>query len=164
MKCRSPGSASRRVFDSLRAMPPLSHPLGFLLVALPGWIHQQQCDAIDYLREENRVLREQLSPRRVRFTDNQRVRLSCEGEEAQPAHAHGDRGDRHPGYAARVASEAHRPQVRRQPRSPRDTERRLRQSRRESTSRSASSPRPEVGQVLTSVPTGSGTAPGVAVP
>jgi len=48
------------VFDSLRAMPPLSHPLRFLLVALSAWINQQECDAIDYLQEEIRVLPEQL--------------------------------------------------------------------------------------------------------
>ena len=58
-------------------MLPLSPPLRFLLVALAGWINQQQCDMIDYLREENRVLRAQLGPRRVRFTDDQRVRLAA---------------------------------------------------------------------------------------
>jgi hypothetical protein len=58
-------------------MPPLSQPLRFLLVALASWINEQQRDAIDYLREENRVLREQLGGRRVRFTDDQRVRLAA---------------------------------------------------------------------------------------
>ena len=48
-------------------MPPVSPPLRFLLVALAGWIHQQQRDVIDYLQAENRVLREQLGPRRGRF-------------------------------------------------------------------------------------------------
>ncbi len=43
------------------------------LVALAGWINQQQRDVIDYLREENRVLREQPGPRRLRFTDDQRM-------------------------------------------------------------------------------------------
>jgi len=61
-------------------MPPLSHPLRFLLVALAGWINQQQCDAIDYLQKENRVLRGQLGPRRVRFTDDQRVRLAAKAK------------------------------------------------------------------------------------
>ena len=61
-------------------MAPLSHPLRFLLVALAGWINQQQRDVIDYLREENRVLREQLGPRRVRFTDDQRVRLAAKAK------------------------------------------------------------------------------------
>jgi hypothetical protein len=44
-------------------MVPLCHPLRILLVALAGWINQQQRDIIDYLQEENRVLREQLGPR-----------------------------------------------------------------------------------------------------
>ena len=58
-------------------MPSLSHPLRFPLVAIAGWIHQQQRDVIDYLQEENRVLREQLGPRRLRFTDDQRVRFAA---------------------------------------------------------------------------------------
>jgi hypothetical protein len=33
---------------------------------------QQQLQLIDYLREENRVLREQLGQRRLRFNDAQR--------------------------------------------------------------------------------------------
>ena len=51
-------------------MPPLSHPLQFLVVALAGWINQQQHEVIDYLQTENRVLREQLGPRWLRFTDD----------------------------------------------------------------------------------------------
>ena len=58
-------------------MPPLPHPLRFVLIALAGWMHQQQRDVIDYLQEENRVLREQLGPRRLRFTDAQRRRLAA---------------------------------------------------------------------------------------
>ena len=61
-------------------MPPVSHPLQFLLVAVADWIHQQQRDVIDYLRTENRVLREQLGPRRVRFTDDQRRRLAAKAK------------------------------------------------------------------------------------
>ena len=58
-------------------MVPLSHPLRLLLVALAGWINQQQRDVIEYLQAENRVLREQLGPRRLRFTDDQRIRLAA---------------------------------------------------------------------------------------
>ena len=43
---------------------------------LAGWANQRQQDALEYLREENRVLREQLGNRRIRFTDAQRVRLA----------------------------------------------------------------------------------------
>jgi hypothetical protein len=35
---------------------------------------------IDYLRTENRVLREQLGPRRLRFTDDQRIRLAAKAK------------------------------------------------------------------------------------
>ena len=55
-------------------MSPL---LQFLLVALAGCVNQQHRDVIDYLQEENRVLREQLGPRRLRFTDTQRRRLAA---------------------------------------------------------------------------------------
>jgi putative transposase len=58
-------------------MPALSHPLQFVLVALAGWINQQQREVIDYLQEENRVLREQIGARRLRFTDDQRRRLAA---------------------------------------------------------------------------------------
>ena len=52
--------------------------------SIAGWLNRQQRDAIDYLREENRVLREQLDDKRLRLNDDQRRRL------AQPT---GDGGD-----------------------------------------------------------------------
>ena len=61
-------------------MPPLSHPLRSLVVALAGWINQQQREVIDYLQTENRVLREQLGTSRLRFTDDQRVRLAAKAK------------------------------------------------------------------------------------
>jgi hypothetical protein len=42
-----------------------------------GWIYQQQRDVIEYLQTVNRVLREQLAPHGVRFTEDQRVRLAA---------------------------------------------------------------------------------------
>ena len=45
-------------------------PFRFVLMAVAGWINQRQLQVIDYLREENRVLREQLGERRLRFTDD----------------------------------------------------------------------------------------------
>ena len=36
-------------------MIPVSHPLQFLLVALAGWINQQQREVIEYLQTENRA-------------------------------------------------------------------------------------------------------------
>jgi transposase InsO family protein len=41
---------------------------------------QEQRDVIDYLQEENRVLREQLEPRRLRFTNDQRRRLAAKAK------------------------------------------------------------------------------------
>jgi len=51
-------------------------PFRFLAGVLAGWANQQQQHALEYLREENRVLREQLSGRRIRYTDDQRRRLA----------------------------------------------------------------------------------------
>ncbi len=45
-----------------------------LLISLAGWLNQPQQDIIDYLQEENRVLREQLGSKRLRFSDDQRRR------------------------------------------------------------------------------------------
>jgi hypothetical protein len=52
-------------------------PFRFVLISIAGWMNQQQQQAIGYLREENRVLREQLGGRRLRFTDDQRRRLAA---------------------------------------------------------------------------------------
>ena len=56
----------------LDAVPTLQ----YLLIVFAGWVHRQQLDVIDYLKEENRVLREMLGDRRLRFTDAQRRRLA----------------------------------------------------------------------------------------
>src|SRR5256885_1558102 len=55
-------------------------PVRLLLVTLAGWVNRQQQEVIEYLVEENRVLREQLRGRRVRLTDNQRRRLAAKGQ------------------------------------------------------------------------------------
>lgn len=52
-------------------------PFRFLVIALSGWMNQRQLQMIDYLREENRVLREQLGGRRLRLNNNQRRRLAA---------------------------------------------------------------------------------------
>jgi hypothetical protein len=53
--------------------------LRILLVALSGWVNRHQHDIIDYLREENRVLKEYLGRQRLRLTDLQRRRLAATG-------------------------------------------------------------------------------------
>jgi putative transposase len=51
-------------------------PFRFLLACLAGWTNQQQQEIIEYLREENRVLKQQLGRKRLRLTDEQRCRLA----------------------------------------------------------------------------------------
>src|SRR6476646_2971926 len=57
-------------------MPRILDPFRFVLIAVAGWMNQRQLEIIDYLREENRVLREQLGGRRVQLNDDQRRRLA----------------------------------------------------------------------------------------
>jgi len=52
-------------------------PFRFVLITVAGWTNQRQMDVIDYLREENRVLREHLGERRLRLNDDQRRRLAA---------------------------------------------------------------------------------------
>ena len=61
-------------------MPRVLDPFRFVLMAVAGWMNQRQLQVIDYLREENRVLREQLGERRLRFTDDQRRRLAAKAK------------------------------------------------------------------------------------
>src|SRR5207237_7945652 len=58
-------------------MRALLDPVSFLVVSLAGWMNQHQQHVIHYLIEENRVLREQIGDRRMRFTDDQRRRLAA---------------------------------------------------------------------------------------
>src|SRR6266496_6657825 len=89
-------------------MHALLDPFSFLVVALAGWMNQQQQHVIYYLMEENRVLREQIGNRRMRFSDNQRRRLAAKARTlsqkllAQVATI----DNRHTGNFVGVASEA----------------------------------------------------------
>ena len=55
-------------------------PFSFLVVSLAGWINQRQQQLIEYLVEENRVLREQIGNRRMRFTEDQRRRFAAKAK------------------------------------------------------------------------------------
>ena len=55
-------------------------PFRFVLLAVSGWMNQRQLQVIDYLREENRVLREQLRGKRLRLNDDQRRRLAAKAK------------------------------------------------------------------------------------
>ena len=56
------------------------YPLQVLLVAVSGWVNRHQQEVIEYLVEENRVLKEQMKGRRLRLTDGQRRRLAAKGK------------------------------------------------------------------------------------
>lgn len=51
----------------------------FLRVGPTRWTHRKHQDAIDHLREESRVLREQLGRRRLRLTDLKRRHVAAKG-------------------------------------------------------------------------------------
>src|ERR1043166_9272633 len=61
-------------------MTHLLDPFRFVVIALSGWMNGRQLLLIHYLREENRVLREQLGEKRLRFTDDQRRRLAAKAK------------------------------------------------------------------------------------
>src|ERR1700719_240300 len=61
-------------------MPRFLDPFQFVLIAVAGWMNQRQLQMFDYLREENRVLREQLGGRGMRFNDGQRRRLAAKAK------------------------------------------------------------------------------------
>jgi len=54
-------------------------PWYLLVMALANWLNRQQQAMIEYLREENRVLREKLGKKRILLSDDQRRRLAIRG-------------------------------------------------------------------------------------
>jgi len=61
-------------------MRTVLQPWQILVAAMAGWLTRQQQAAVEYLREENRILKEQLGGRRLRLTDAQRRRLAVRGK------------------------------------------------------------------------------------
>jgi putative transposase len=51
-------------------------PLQYLIAALALWLNRQQQDVIDYLKEENQLLKAKLGDRKIQFTDAERRRLA----------------------------------------------------------------------------------------
>jgi hypothetical protein len=66
-----------------------------VLISTAGWMNQPQRQAIEYLRGENKVLREQLGGRRLRFTDEQRRRLAVKAKALGHRRSDGGGNDRH---------------------------------------------------------------------
>ena len=61
-------------------MDSLPPPFAFVLLFVAGWVNRQQQAVIDYLLEENRVLRAAHGSHRRRLTDDQRRRLAVKGK------------------------------------------------------------------------------------
>ena len=59
----------------------MPHALQFLVLTVAGWVNRHQEDVIAYLREENRILREQLGPGPLRLMDAQRRQLAVRGRQ-----------------------------------------------------------------------------------
>ncbi|PLW82876.1 hypothetical protein CWI75_05350 [Kineobactrum sediminis] len=55
-------------------------PFHVLVVSLAVWLNRHQQAVIEYLIEENRVLKEQLEGQRLQFTDEQRMRLAVKAK------------------------------------------------------------------------------------
>ena len=55
-------------------------PWEFLLITLSGWMNRHQQRVIDYLIEENRILKGKYRGKRIRFTDDERRRLAVKGK------------------------------------------------------------------------------------
>jgi putative transposase len=51
-------------------MKSLLQPWQLLILILAGWINRQEQDVIEYLRAENRVLREKLGKKRILLDDS----------------------------------------------------------------------------------------------
>src|ERR1700737_2777535 len=64
---------SKEPESPLGSVPPL---LSFLLVIVSGWVHRHQLLVIEFLQAENRLLKERLRGKRIRFTDAERTLLA----------------------------------------------------------------------------------------
>src|ERR1035438_4202866 len=64
--CSSPHDSESMIapFEALAAIP-----FQLLLLMFAGWVNRHQLDVMEYLQEENRVLKERMGGRRLRFTD-----------------------------------------------------------------------------------------------
>ena len=58
----------------------MTYHVQFLLLVLAGWVNRQQQDVIDYLQEENRVLRAGLRGKRLGLSDDERRRLAVKAQ------------------------------------------------------------------------------------
>lgn len=84
MKCRRIGPSHRAPETAILARNAiLLLPFQLVLLMFAGWVNRHQLDVIEYLQEENRVLKARFGGKHLRFTDAERSRL------ARKAHALG---------------------------------------------------------------------------
>ncbi len=57
-------------------------PLQYVIAASALWLNRQQQEVIDYLKEENRLLKEKVGDRKLHFTDAERHRLGQRPEQS----------------------------------------------------------------------------------
>jgi len=76
VSCR--GEAGRPQTE-LFCVPATATSFDFVLLTACGWVNRRQLAAIDYLREENQVLRAQLGSKRLNLTDADRRALAVKG-------------------------------------------------------------------------------------
>src|SRR5260370_25533149 len=50
--------------------------VSFLLMIAAGWVHRHQLIVIEFMQAENRLLKERLHGKRIRFTDAERALLA----------------------------------------------------------------------------------------
>ena len=55
-------------------------PMRMLLMAIAGWVNQEQRERIEFLQEQVCILRELHAGKRLRFNDDQRRRLAAKGK------------------------------------------------------------------------------------
>src|SRR5262252_3652632 len=81
------------------SVPPL---LSFLLMIAAGWVHRHQLIVIEFLQAENRLLKDKLRGKRIRFTDAERALLVRKAKTVGRTAGIGH--DRVAGHSAAVAS------------------------------------------------------------
>ena len=89
-------------------MPMSFDPFRFLLIAVAGWMNQEQHQIVDYLREGNGVMRAQIFTPRLRLDDNKRRGLAVRAKALGRRVLHGVATIMTPGNLVALASQANR--------------------------------------------------------
>jgi hypothetical protein len=84
--------------------------LSFLLMTAAGWVHRHQLIVIEFLQAENRLLKDRLRGKRIRFTDAERALLARKAKAGDASAARTGDG-RFFGHAAALASTTDRREV-----------------------------------------------------